>query len=96
MCPCGFSQIEGVGYSDTYTPIVKMASARVAVAIVTVLGLLLHQMDVVTAFLNGDLMETVYMEQPQGFVVGDASKFVCLLQKAIYGLKQAPASGTPT
>ena len=47
-------------------------------------------MDFVTAFLNGDLNETVYMEQPRGFEEGDPAKTVCLLLKSIYGLKQSP------
>ena len=86
----GFSQIEGIDYSETYAPVVKFTSVRVLLAIVASMDLLLHQMDVKTAFLNGDLKETVYMEQPQGFEQGDPSKVVCRLKKAIYGLKQAP------
>ena len=47
-------------------------------------------MDVKSTFLNGDLEEEVYMEQPEGFHVQDASQFVYRLRKALYGLKQAP------
>lgn len=46
-----------------------------------------HQMDVTTAFLQGDLEEEIYMEQPEGF--NDGSRLVCRLNKALYGLKQA-------
>jgi hypothetical protein len=49
----------------------------------------LHQMDVVTAFVNGDLNEDIFMEQPEGFGAEDSSK-VCKLVKSLYGLKQAP------
>ena len=49
----------------------------------------LHQMDVKTAFLNGDIDETIYMVQPENFVSGDAKKTVCKLKKSIYGLKKA-------
>ena len=86
----GFTQIEGVDYSKTYAPVVKLSSIRVLLALVAKLDLLLHQMDVVTAFLNGELREVVYMEQPQGFEEGDPDKVVCLLLKSIYGLKQSP------
>lgn len=85
----GFSQVEGVDYNETYAPVVKFTSVRILMAIVTVLNLYLHQMDVVTAFLNGDLEETVYMEQPEGFKVKGKEDWVCRLRKAIYGLKQA-------
>jgi hypothetical protein len=49
----------------------------------------LHQMDVKTAFLNGDIDETIYMVQPENFVSGDPKNMVCKLKKSIYGLKQA-------
>jgi len=86
----GFSQVEGVDYSETYAPVAKLTSIRVLLDIVAELDLELHQMDAITAFLNGILKELVYMEQPPGFEVGDPAKIVCLLLKAIYGLKQAP------
>ena len=86
----GFSQVEGVDYSETYAPVAKLTSIRVILDIVAELDLELHQMDAITAFLNGILKELVYMEQPPGFEVGDPAKVVCLLLKAIYGLKQAP------
>ena len=85
----GFSQVEGVDYNETYAPVVKFTSVRILLAVVTALRLHLHQMDVVTAFLNGDLDETVYMAQPEGFKVKGKEHWVCRLQKAIYGLKQA-------
>ena len=53
-------------------------------------GLKLHQMDVTTAFLNGEIVEEVYMKQPEGYVVKGKESLVCKLQKNIYGLKQSP------
>jgi hypothetical protein len=49
-----------------------------------------YQMDVKSSFLNGDLKEEVYMEEPEGFQLSDNPDFVCKLKKALYGLKQAP------
>jgi len=87
----GFSQIYGVDYLDTYAPVVKLASIRILLAIAAIYGLEIHQMDVVTAFLAGELEEEIYMEQPEGFKVGTQDDdLVCLLRKSLYGLKQAP------
>src|SRR5436190_20970733 len=66
----GFSQIYGVDYLDTYAPVVKLASIRILLAIAAIYGLEIHQMDVVTAFLAGDLEEEIFMEQPEGFEIG--------------------------
>eukprot|EP00253_Pinus_taeda_P034945 PITA_34945 len=52
-----------------------------------------YQMDVKSTFLNGDLEEEVYIEQPKGFILGNDAKLVCRLKKALYGLKQAPMLG---
>jgi hypothetical protein len=87
----GFSQIYGIDYLDTYAPVVKLASIRILLAIAAIHGLGIHQMDVVTAFLAGELEEEIYMEQPEGFKVGSkGDDLVCRLRKSIYGLKQAP------
>jgi len=85
----GYTQVEGVDYQDTFSPVVRFNSVRVILAIVAHMDLELHQMDVKTAFLNGDLSEEIYMTQPAGYVVKGQEQKVCHLMKSIYGLKQA-------
>ena len=86
----GFSQVEGVDYEDTFTPVARYTSIRSIISIVAEMGWKIHQMDVKTAFLNGFIQEEVYIEQPQGFEVHGKESHVCRLKKTLYGLKQAP------
>ena len=60
----GFSQVPGIDYTETFAPVAKMNSIRLTLAIVVAQGWVVHQMDVKSAFLNGDLHEEIYMEQP--------------------------------
>ena len=85
----GFTQREGIDYRETFSPVSKKDSLRVILALVAHFDLELHQMDVKTAFLNGDLEEEVYMKQPEGFLSSVGEHLVCKLNKSIYGLKQA-------
>ena len=85
----GFTQREGIDYSDTFSPVSKKDSLRMILALVAHFDLELQQMDVKTAFLNGDLEEEVYMKQPEGFSSSEGEHLVCKLKKSIYGLKQA-------
>ncbi|CAL1369869.1 unnamed protein product [Linum trigynum] len=86
----GFRQKEGVDCFDTYAPVARITFIRVLLALASIYNLHVHQMDVKTAFLNGELDEEVYMEQPEGFVLPGNEGKVCKLQKSLYGLKQAP------
>jgi hypothetical protein len=86
----GFRQREGIDYFDTYAPIARITSIRVLIALASIYKLVVHQMDVKTAFLNRDLDEEVYMDQPEGFVLPRSEKKVCKLVKSLYGLKQTP------
>ena len=86
----GFQQVQGVDYNETYAPVVKLTSIRILLAIVAHFDLELHQMDVVTAFLNGEMDEDVYMEQPEGCQNTSKPDHVCKLVKALYGTKQGP------
>lgn len=86
----GFTQRQGIDYHDTFAPVVKHATLRIVLAIVAALDLEIIQLDVKTAFLYGDLEESIYMEQPEGYSVVGKEKEVCRLIKSIYGLKQSP------
>ncbi|KAJ9535862.1 hypothetical protein OSB04_un000976 [Centaurea solstitialis] len=86
----GFSQREAVDYFDTYAPVARITSIRVLLALSSIYNLYVHQMDVKTAFMNGDLDEEVYMRQQEGFVLPGNENKVCKLTKSLYGLKQAP------
>lgn len=83
----GYSQRPGIDYSETYAPVVRYATLRILFAMTVKFNLRIYQMDAVTAFLQGELSETIYMDQPEGFSNGTDQ--VCRLNKAVYGLKQA-------
>ena len=86
----GFLQKEGLDYTETFAPVARMPSLRALLAIAAARDLEVHQMDVRTAFLNGELEEDIYMEQPQGFIApGSEAKLVYKLHRSLYGLKQA-------
>lgn len=86
----GFSQKEGINYDETFSHVARYTSIKIIISLTLVQGWKLHQMDVKTAFLNGQVEEEVYIEQPEGFVVHKSESHVCKLRKAMYGLKQAP------
>ncbi|WVZ70691.1 hypothetical protein U9M48_019334 [Paspalum notatum var. saurae] len=88
----GFRQIQGVDYDETFSPVAMLKSIRILLAIAAYHDYEVWQMDVKTAFLNGNLSEDVYMTQPDGFVDPQNARKVCKLLKSIYGLKQASRS----
>ncbi|GJY17415.1 ribonuclease H-like domain-containing protein [Tanacetum coccineum] len=81
-----------IDYEETFSPVAKIKSIRIMLAIVAFHDYEIWQMDVKTAFLNRKLTEDVFMAQPEGFENEKYPKRVCKLQKAIYGLKQASHS----
>lgn len=83
----GFTQQYGVNYFETFSPVVRFTSIRAILAIAAQRKMELRQFDVKTAFLNGDLSDIVYMQQPTGF--DDKSGRICMLKKSLYGLKQS-------
>ena len=86
----GYSQIEGVDFEETFAPVARMEAIRMFLAFSCSKGFKIYQMDVKSTFLNGELKEEVYMEQPEGFDLTVGKDLVCKLKKALYGLKQAP------
>lgn len=85
-----FQHLHGVDYDETFAPVVKFSTLHMFLALVAAENLELHRMDVKIAFLNGELEEDIFMEQPEGFVDKQRPAFVCKLLKALYGLKQVP------
>ncbi|KAG7572396.1 Integrase catalytic core [Arabidopsis suecica] len=88
----GYKQIHGIDYDETYSPVAMLKSIRILLATAAHYDYEIWQMDVKTAFLNGNLEEDVYMTQPEGFTVPEAARKVCKLHRSIYGLKQASRS----
>jgi len=86
----GFSQKLGFDYDETFCPVIRFELVRTVIAIAIQYNLKLHQMDITTAFLNGNLKEEVYMKQPEGFVIKSQEHLVCRLKRSIYWLKQSP------
>ena len=86
----GFSQIHGLDFEDTFSPVVRHATIWIILSIAVTSGWPLHQLDVKNAFLHGHLSEEVYMEQPPGYTDPQFPQHVCRLKRALYGLKQAP------
>ncbi|KAH9658397.1 hypothetical protein KPL70_023479 [Citrus sinensis] len=86
----GFTQNEGIDFTEVFSPVVRHVSIRVILALVAVQDMHLEQMDVKTAFLHGELQEEIVMQQPEGYVASGKEDYVYLLKKSLYGLKQSP------
>jgi hypothetical protein len=86
----GFTQQQGIDYGETFAPVARATTIRCLLSIVAAEDLHLHQMDVDSAFLYGTLEETIFMEQPIGFINEKHLNHVCRLNKSLYGLKQSP------
>jgi hypothetical protein len=85
----GFSQVEGVDYDETFTPVSRYTSIHTIIALTTSMSWKLHQMDVNTTFPNDEMDEEVYIEHQEGFMIHNEKSHVCRLKKALYGLKKA-------
>ena len=85
----GYSQAEGIDYFEVFSPVVRNTTIRSLLALSNAKNWEVHQMDVKTAFLQGNLDEEIYMKQPDGYVSQEHPNHVCKLKKSIYGLKQS-------
>ncbi|KAL0541547.1 hypothetical protein IC582_021599 [Cucumis melo] len=88
----GYTQREGVNYEETFSHVATLKSIRIPLSIATVYDYEIWQMDVKTAFLNGNLEQSIFMSQPEGFITQGQEQKVCKLNRSIYGLKQASRS----
>ncbi|GKB50172.1 calcineurin B-like protein 4 [Tanacetum coccineum] len=88
-----FRQREGLDYFDTYSPVTRITSTRMVLAIAALRKLEVHQMDMKMTFLNEDLEKVLYMNQLEGFMAPGLDSKVCRLVKSLYGLRQAPKQG---
>lgn len=88
----GFTQKEGVDYDETYSPVISLPAVRLILKLAVKNNWLVHQMDVKTAYLNGELKEEIYMKQPEGATVPGNENKVCRLLKSLYGLRQSGRS----
>lgn len=82
----GYSKVKGIDYDEIYSPVARYSLIRFLLAKAVKHNLIIHQMDAKTAFLQGELIEEIYMHQPEG--LDDKSGKVCRLKRALYGLKQ--------
>ena len=79
-------QIEGIDFEETYAPVARMEAIRLLLAYACSKTVKVYQMDIKLAFLNGELEEEVYIEQPEGFQLSENIDYQCKLKKALYGL----------
>ncbi|GJV82534.1 retrovirus-related pol polyprotein from transposon TNT 1-94 [Tanacetum coccineum] len=86
----GFRQEEGIDFEESFAPVARVEAIRIFITNAANKNMKIFQMDVKTPFLNGELIEEVYVSQPEGFVDQDNPSHVYKLKKAMYGLKQAP------
>ncbi|GJX34400.1 retrovirus-related pol polyprotein from transposon TNT 1-94 [Tanacetum coccineum] len=86
---------EWIDYDETFAPVAILQAIRIFLAYATHKGFVVYHVDVKSAFLNGKLSEKVYVQQPPGFESSEFPNYVCKLEKALFGLKQAPRAYLP-
>lgn len=86
----GYAQQQGVDYDEVYAPVARIDTVHMIIALAAQRSWIIYQLDVKSAFLQGELLEEVCFEQPKGYELKDEGRKVYKLNKALYGLKQAP------
>ncbi|GJV90476.1 retrovirus-related pol polyprotein from transposon TNT 1-94 [Tanacetum coccineum] len=86
----GFRQEDGIDFEESFIPVARIEAICIFIGNVAHKNMMIYQMDVKMACLNGELKEEIYVSQPEGFVDQDNPSHVYKLKKALYGLKQAP------
>jgi hypothetical protein len=86
----GYVQQQGVDFDEVFASVMRLESVRLLLAFAVGQGWPIHNMDVKSALLNGELQEEVYVMQPPGFIIAGEEDMVLQLSKALYGLRQAP------
>ncbi|GKA15012.1 retrovirus-related pol polyprotein from transposon TNT 1-94 [Tanacetum coccineum] len=86
----GYRQQEGIDFKESFAPVARLEAIHIFIAFDAYMNMIIYQMDIKTAFLNGILREEVYVSQPDGFVDPKNPNHVYKLKKSLYGLKQAP------
>ena len=86
----GYAQVEDIEFQENFAPVARLEAIRMFLAFACYKKFKVYQMDVKYAFLNGELEEEVYVEQPEGFLLSRNRDYVCKLKKELCGLKQAP------
>lgn len=86
----GYVQQEAIEFEETFAPIARLEAIRIFLAFSRFHNFKVYEVDFESTFMNGDIEEEVYIEQPEGSILGNDKNRVCKLKKALYGLKQAP------
>ncbi|GKE99868.1 retrovirus-related pol polyprotein from transposon TNT 1-94, partial [Tanacetum coccineum] len=89
LVACGYRQEEGIDFEESFAPVARLEAIRIFLTYAAHMNMVVYQMDVKTAFMNGNLQEEVYVSQPDGFMDKDNPNHAYKLKKALYGLKQA-------
>jgi hypothetical protein len=83
----GYAQVEGIDFEETFSPVARMEEIRLILAYACSKNIKVYQMDVKSNFMNGELEEEGYIEQPEGFQLSENADYVCKLKKTFHGLK---------